>query len=119
MNILGVNGKPVVFGGKVILPPDVVKPCTVTISSTDYGPQVYVYCVYLTADGNLVYDTTKKTLPYTFNTIQNSICDIWFSSLGGIPAIRNVVNAQYEATNIGNFIVPIGETVTCEIYNSD
>ena len=119
MNILGVNGKPVVVGGKVILPPDVVKPCTVTISSTDYGPQVYVYCAYLTADGNLVYDTTQKTLPYTFNTIQNSICDIYLSRLGVFSKIRNVVKAQYEDTAIGSTIVPTGETVTCEIYNSD
>ncbi len=119
MNILGVNGNPVVVGGKVILPPDIVKPCTVTISSTDYGPQVWIYSVYLTVDGNFVYDTTQKTLPYTFNTIQNSICDIYFSNLGGIPAIGNVVNAQFKNTNIGNFIVPTGETVTCEIYDSD
>lgn len=127
MKVLAKNGKLLTLDGKVILPPDTpseLKPCTLTITSDNYGPEVYLGLTYVAQNGQIVCKigasgAQRVTLPYKLLTVQNQLCVISPSGVGGVLTFDQVVNAELAYSTGYAYVRPTAAECSIRMHNSD
>ena len=124
MKILAKDGKAIKLNGGVIKAPESsaeLKPCEVTITSSDYTGTRYALFVYISQDGKLVLENSNVgfTFPKTIQTVQNSVLVMQPSGFGGIISYRNSQNLDYRDYTSVLYCVPMAEKCSIDVYNSD
>lgn len=124
MKVLVKDGKVIKLNGEAIKAPESsaeLKPCEVTITSSNYLGTQYALFVYVSQDGNLVLENAQAgfTFPKTIQTVQNSVLVMQPSGFPGIVSYRNSKNLDYRYYNGVLYCVPMAEKCSIEVYNSD
>ena len=124
MKVLVKDGKVIKLNGGVIKAPESsaeLKPCEVTITSSNYLGTRYALFVYISQDGKLVleYDQVGFTFSKTIQTVQNSVLVMRPSGFSGIVRYRNSKNLDYRYYESDLYCVPMAEKCSVEVYNDD
>ena len=124
MKVLVKDGKVIKLNGGAIKAPESsaeLKPCEVTITSSNYLGTRYALFVYISQDGKLVLENDRAgfTFPKTIQTVQNSVLVMQPSGFGGIITYRNYKNLDHIQFQDELYSVPRSEKCSVEVYNSD
>ena len=124
MKVLVKDGKVIKLNGGAIKAPESsaeLKPCEVTFTSSDYLGTQYATFIYISQDGNLVYErnTVEFTFPKTIQTVQNSVLVMIPYGFSGIVSYRNYQNLDYAQFQDELYSVPRSEKCSVEVYNND
>ena len=124
MKVLVKDGKVIKLNGGAIKAPESsaeLKPCEVTFTSSDYLGANHATFIYISQDGNLVYErnTVEFTFPKTIQTVQNSVLVMIPSGFSGIVSYRNYKNLDHTKFQNELYSVPRSEKCSVEVYNGD
>ena len=124
MKVLVQDGTVIKLTGGAIKAPESsaeLKPCEVTITSSNYLGTQYALFVYISQDGKLVLENDRVgfTFPKTIQTVQNSVLVMLPSGFGGIVSYRNSQNLDYRYYASALYCVPMAEQCSIDVYNSD
>ena len=124
MKVLVKDGKAIKLNGGVIKAPESsaeLKPCEVTIRSSDYTGTRYALFVYISQDGKLVLENPNVgfTFPKTIQTVQNSVLVMQPSGFYGVVSYMNPQNLDYTYYGGILYCVPMAEKCSIDVYNSD
>ena len=124
MKVLVKDGKVIKLNGGAIKAPESsaeLKPCEVTIISSNYLGTRYASFAYISQDGKLVLENDQVgfTFPKTIQTVQNSVLVMQPSGFSGIVSYRNSKNLDYKYYKSDLYCVPMAEKCSIEVYNDD
>ena len=124
MKVLVKDGKVIKLNGGAIKAPESsaeLKPCEVTITSSNYLGTRYALFVYISQDGKLVVENARAgfTFPKTIQTVQNSVLVMRPSGFSGIASYRHSENLDYRYYESALYCVPMAEKCSIDVYNSD